>query len=74
MSLPTVHLLLRGPSAFDFDQLEQLHVLLQQGAGEAAEAVTEPEDQAGTLIGVGRAERGSIGIDTTGDCSPAGEL
>jgi hypothetical protein len=38
------------------------------------EAVAKLEDQAGTLVGSGRSERGSIGIDTTGDCSPAGEL
>jgi hypothetical protein len=49
MSLPTAVHLLWGPSSFDFDQAQEFHVLLQQGAGEAVEAVAQPEDQAGTL-------------------------
>ncbi len=74
MSLPTVVHPLWCAESFHFDQAEQFHVLFQQGAGEAVEAVTQAEDQAGTAVGIWWSDRGSIGIDTAGDCSPSGEL
>lgn len=74
MSLPTAVHLLRCSEPFDFDQGEQLRVLLQQGAGETVEALAEVEDQAGTAVGGWRLDSASIGMDSTWDGPPEGEL